>query len=138
MNYEKRGKKTASDSEFSIHYSYFATEPPAFSIAAFADAEREQSEIISFLLSAPRVRIFTRGRRPFAREMSDAERRVSGLTVLPGANARSRVSRWIGVNGSRKLLSDCLPRPRSFGMRFIISRISGYILCPARAVWPFP
>src|SRR3989338_3119482 len=118
--------------------------PPAAGGAARATEERVHPFTTSALVSPPAggvPRIFTTGTRPLARRTRPLARSEAGETVSPALYAASSAARLTVETAMRFVLTErarFLPYPRRFGSFLIRSRTSGRILCPARAVCPFP
>jgi len=95
-----------------------------------AEAETLHPTIESFLVSSPVARIFTIGRTPPTLRIRFFSNNTVGSMVAPFSNT-FKADRFIGDAFFSK---DLKRYPRSFGSFFIISRISGRRLLPARAV----
>src|SRR3989338_7394985 len=124
----------------SIMVFYAVIEPPTFSIAARTCLETAIFFSRSFFVTRVFPIIFTSDDTPTPR-MSPFSRSVRGVTSSPALNAFSTRESKTTFGRGRVATTPrlrFLPHPRSFGSRLIISRHSGRIFAPARAVCPLP
>src|SRR3989338_7449746 len=111
--------------------------PPAFSIAARADAETVMSLKENFLVRVPPTILTGRCERAPIMPRSTS---VFGDTSTPDSkSASTRVSESATASGRVELTvrPRFLPSPRRLGSFLMMSRHSGRFLRPERAFWPF-
>src|SRR3989344_8617252 len=115
-------------------------EPPAFSIAARAEAETAHPLKSNFLSVSPPI-ILTGGNRGPRARITIFSFNALGVISAPSAKIFATTESETGIASFRDGLTvrpRFFPYPRRFGSFFIMSRISGRILWPARAGCPLP
>jgi len=115
-------------------------EPPAFSIATRAEAETAHPLKFNFLSVSPPI-ILTGGKRGPRARITIFSFNAVGVISAPSEKIFATTESETGIASFRDgftVRPRFFPYPRRFGSFFMMSRISGRILWPARAVCPLP